>query len=171
MRNLGLPLLIYQEYERQAVQVELLSSWRATTGSHTPPNETDTQALVPTDIYIWIDPLSKLEPSLWSYEAFLRDKAHMWIGNGHTDAEYLEVDRRRQMEGKISREGTVGVNTNSHLPKFGHTMRDKHFSFEKGYINLNHGGRGATPKSVLKAKLDWMGELFNFSYTSYIACT
>lgn len=58
------------------------------------------------------------------------------------------------MEGKIIRENEQDVND---LPKFGHEMRDKYFSFEKGYINLNHGGRGATPKSVMQAKLKWMG--------------
>lgn len=58
------------------------------------------------------------------------------------------------MEGKIIRENEQDV---PDLPKFGHEMRDKHFSFEKGYINLNHGGRGATPKPVMQAKLKWMG--------------
>lgn len=111
---------------------------------------------VDSDVYIWIDSPKNLESSLWSYEAFLRDKAHMWIGNGHSDAEYLEVDRRRQMEGKIIRNENGYKDKN--FPKFGHEMRDKHFSFEKGYINLNHGGRGATPKAVTQAKLKWMGE-------------
>lgn len=161
-----------QEYERQPVQVVLLSSWRATTGSRTPPpksqeEELDSAAptLVPTDVYIWTDPLTKLEPLLWSYEAFLRDKSHMWIGNGEqADAEYLEVDRRRQMDGKIVRPTSLDRSTkNNHqtnghdFPNFGHEMRDKYFCFEKGYINLNHGGRGATPKPVLEAKLRWMG--------------
>lgn len=80
----------------------------------------------------------------------------MWIGNGQSEAEYLEVDRRRQMEGKIIRQN--GHERNS-LPEFGHSMRDQYFSFERGYINLNHGGRGATPKPVLQAKLKWMGML------------
>lgn len=162
-----------QEYERQPVQIVLLSSWRATTGSSTPPPKSQeegldsaTPTLVPTDVYIWTDPLSKLEPSLWSYEAFLRDKSHMWIGHGEqADAEYLEVDRRRQMDGKIIRPTSLdratktNRQTNGHdLPNFGHEMRDKYFCFEKRYINLNHGGRGATPKPVLEAKLRWMGK-------------
>lgn len=82
----------------------------------------------------------------------------MWIGNGHNEAEYVEVDRRRQMEGKIIRSNGHIHEKKSDLPKFGHSMRDQCFSFEKGYINLNHGGRGATPKSVIQAKLKWMGE-------------
>lgn len=52
-------------------------------------------------VYLWIAPTSMLEPALWTFEEFMRDKAHMWIGNGANDAEYMEVDRRRQMEGKI----------------------------------------------------------------------
>jgi hypothetical protein len=100
-----------------------------------------------------------LEPSLWSYEAFLREKAHMWVGNGSSDAEYLEVDRRRQMEGKIVRTPSQQSQEPSiSLPRFGHEIRDKHFSMEKGYINLNNGGRGAVPKPVSEAKRRWLGK-------------
>lgn len=107
-----------------------------------------------------------LEPSLWSYEDFLREKAHLWVGNGGDgNADYVEVDRRRQMEGKIIHDRSSstdrsrdGRDTMKSWPEFGHAMRDAQFSFEHGYLNLNHGGRGALPKYVKKAKERLMGE-------------
>ena len=38
---------------------------------------------------------------LWSYEDFLRDKLHLWVGNRTDKDAYAEVDRRRRMNGKI----------------------------------------------------------------------
>ena len=95
-----------------------------------------------------------LESNLWSFEDFIRDKAHRWIGNGAIEAEYTEVDRRRQMEGKIThrREGSNGI------PKFGHGMLSQ-FALDPDYTNLNHGGVGAAPKVVLEARRKWQGEL------------
>lgn len=80
----------------------------------------------------------------------MRDKAAAWIGNGTTHPDYAEVDRRRQMDGKID----YGTNAQD-LPAFGKAMREKCFSFEKGFINLNHGGRGASPKIVMETMRKW----------------
>ncbi|EGD80930.1 hypothetical protein PTSG_01513 [Salpingoeca rosetta] len=46
--------------------------------------------------------------------------------------------------------GCVGTSTSSHAtaaPAFGHGMLE-HFQLQEGFLNLNHGSFGATPKSV-----------------------
>lgn len=107
-------------------------------------------------VYIWIGGLDKLSPELWSYEEFLRDKLHRWVGgppggesdpNSGEENEYAEVDRRRAMNGKIvssEQKGDEGV-----LPIFGHRVRDEFWSFEKGYTNLNHGAPHVLLRSLL----------------------
>lgn len=52
-------------------------------------------------VYQWIGGAGRLNRQIWSYDEFLHEKAHLWIGNSNNDIEYLEVDRRRQMGGKI----------------------------------------------------------------------
>ncbi|CAL1700274.1 unnamed protein product [Somion occarium] len=77
--------------------------------------------------YIW-KALSQLEPALWEYEQFIRDSAWKWVGDGSRDnKDYIEVDRRRQMNGRIIRttpmdsdegnvEADVGVIVESDVP-------------------------------------------------------
>ena len=51
--------------------------------------------------YIYAGPLKGLSPELWSYEDFVRENAWKWVGRGAHDNEYyIEVDRRREMDGK-----------------------------------------------------------------------
>ncbi|KAI0359950.1 hypothetical protein OH77DRAFT_1419325 [Trametes cingulata] len=53
------------------------------------------------ETYIYAGPLSQLSPELWSYEDFVRENAWKWVGRGAMDEEYyVEVDRRREMDGK-----------------------------------------------------------------------
>lgn len=61
----------------------------------------------------------------------MRDKAARWIGTEGAE-EYAEVDRRRAMAGFI----TPPV---EELPVFGKEFRNKYWSFDKGYTNVNHG--------------------------------
>lgn len=139
----------HQEYKIAEVNVDLLSAWRAAKAPFMAVAHTQTS---PANVYVWIASQSMLEPNLWSFQDFMRDKAHRWIGHGAEDAEYAEVDRRRQMEGKIRhrRDGSNGE------PQFGHAMR-QHFALDPDYINLNHGGVGAAPQIVLKARREWQG--------------
>ncbi|KAI0787723.1 hypothetical protein C8Q74DRAFT_1253440 [Fomes fomentarius] len=50
--------------------------------------------------YIYAGPLRDLAPELWSYEDFVRTNAWKWVGRGAMDDNYVEVDRRREMDGK-----------------------------------------------------------------------
>ncbi|KAI5481341.1 aminotransferase, class V/Cysteine desulfurase [Pseudohyphozyma bogoriensis] len=143
------------EYERRTVTVQVMST-----------GETKTAG-----IYIWIAPLSRLSPSLWSFADFMRDKAHRWVGSGG-DEEYLEVDRRRAMQGVIT--PNAADEDERKLPEFGKEMR-KNWTFADGWVNLNHGSYGAPPKQVIDAmraiqdcsfaapdqfiKVDYMSEL------------
>lgn len=101
------------------------------------------------EVYLWTDPLSRLSTSLWTFEDFLRDSAHRWVGQeGGERGEYAEVDRRRAMGGFITPTGVKEVEekvrkeqqngSNQHEP-FGRALAEKYFSFPKGWINLNHG--------------------------------
>ncbi|EJF64746.1 hypothetical protein BD309DRAFT_945513 [Dichomitus squalens] len=56
---------------------------------------------LPAQTYIYAGPLRDLSPELWSYEDFVRENAWKWVGTGARDNEYyVEVDRRRDMDGK-----------------------------------------------------------------------
>lgn len=122
-----------QEYKRVPVQVSLAAG-----------------ATAPAEVYLWTDLLSRLERSLWTFEDFLRDSAHRWVGKeGENRGEYREVDRRRAMNGCITPTGVrelsdkvkseLQVNGDGRYAEFGRKLADKYFSFDKGWINLNHG--------------------------------
>lgn len=124
--------LALQEYTRTAVSVHPLSPQSQPQPSH---------------VYLWTDPLSRLAPELWTFEQFLRDKAHRWVGVAG-EKEYAEVDRRREMKGDISpssRDEQVDSSGREEgqgeLEPFGRAFGKKWWTFEEGWINLNHGKR------------------------------
>ncbi|TDL19892.1 hypothetical protein BD410DRAFT_899874 [Rickenella mellea] len=96
------------EYTREKVHVHVL-------GTFEPLNDTSEQTVpahakelpsefgdpIETDVYIWAAPTSLLDPKLWSYDTFIRDNAWKWVGPTEDRESYLEVDRRRQMNGNI----------------------------------------------------------------------
>ncbi|ELU40633.1 lolT-1 [Rhizoctonia solani AG-1 IA] len=99
------------------------------------------------ETYVWAVETSRLEPVIWEYDTFVKEKLWKWAGSGADDNEYYEeVDRRRDMNGVIvvpsGGEGTLKPDYT-----FGHNML-QHFMFEEGYINLNHGSYGSLPKPV-----------------------
>ncbi|KAF8673990.1 PLP-dependent transferase [Rhizoctonia solani] len=99
------------------------------------------------ETYVWAVETSRLEPVIWEYDTFVKEKLWKWAGSGTDDNEYYEeVDRRRDMNGVIvvpsGGEGTLKPDYT-----FGHNML-QHFMFEEGYINLNHGSYGSLPKPV-----------------------
>jgi len=56
--------------------------------------------------YIWCKPLTRLIPSLWSFDDFVKNNAWKWAGVHADNREYMEVDaRRREMGGFILRCG------------------------------------------------------------------
>ncbi|GAA6033452.1 hypothetical protein JCM8097_001404 [Rhodosporidiobolus ruineniae] len=127
-------------------------------------------SLVSASVYHWTAPLSRLEPRLWTFEAFLRDSAHRWVGAGsENNADYAEVDRRRAMAGVITPRGVkaeadkveqelkegklearLAEGERSELPKLGKEVREKYWQFEEGWVNLNHGAYGAAPRPVVE---------------------
>ncbi|KAJ2965769.1 hypothetical protein NUW54_g14007 [Trametes sanguinea] len=50
-----------------------------------------------------------LSPELWSYDDFVRENAWKWVGRGEVDEYYVEVDRRREMDGKTLQTAIVNV--------------------------------------------------------------
>ncbi|KAK4056380.1 hypothetical protein OIO90_002523 [Microbotryomycetes sp. JL221] len=136
------------EYKRVAVNVSL-----------------EAGAQAPAEVYVWTDPLSRLEQSLWTFQDFLRESAHRWVGQqGEERQEYKEVDRRRAMNGNITPTGVREIADkvkadylNSHangkqqVEEFGRSLARKYFNFERGWINLNHGSYGVAPKPVVDA--------------------
>lgn len=82
-------------------------------------------------VYLWDSSLSRLAPTLWSYEDFCRDKLSRWV---HNSEEYAEVDRRRQMNGQTTPREELPV---------GHENRQRFWTFETGWTPINHGSYGA----------------------------
>lgn len=67
---------------------------------------------IPANTYLWIQPISELKPDIWDYAEFVRDNAWKWVGSAPAAREneyYLEVDRRREMDGHIVRHEIVNV--------------------------------------------------------------
>jgi hypothetical protein len=46
-------------------------------------------------------PLSKLSPDVWSYETFMKQNAHKWVGPESDREDYLVVEQRRELIGGI----------------------------------------------------------------------
>ncbi|ORY56810.1 pyridoxal phosphate-dependent transferase [Leucosporidium creatinivorum] len=109
------------------------------------------------EVYLWSDPLSRLSASIWTFEEFLRESAHRWVGaEGEKRGEYAEVDRRRAMGGFITPTGVREVEQKAlraekEYEPFGKSLREKYWTFEKGWVNLNHGSYGSAPKPVIDA--------------------
>ncbi|CAE7095508.1 unnamed protein product [Rhizoctonia solani] len=107
---------------------------------------TELPSTLKVEAYIWAAATSRLEPIIWEYDTFVKDKLWKWAGSGAGGNEYYEeVDRRRDMNGVIvvpSGEGTLKPDYT-----FGHNMLN-HFMFDEGYINLNHGSYGSIPRMV-----------------------
>ncbi|EKM58315.1 uncharacterized protein PHACADRAFT_252535 [Phanerochaete carnosa HHB-10118-sp] len=75
-------------------------------------NLPSTHPAIEASTYIWIQPISELSPDIWDYAEFVRDNAWKWVGSSPTAQEndyYLEVDRRREMDGHIERHEIVTV--------------------------------------------------------------
>ncbi|GJE88663.1 gamma-glutamylcyclotransferase [Phanerochaete sordida] len=71
-----------------------------------------THPALQANTYLWIQPISELKPDIWDYAEFVRDNAWKWVGASPAAQEneyYLEVDRRREMDGQIVRHGIVSV--------------------------------------------------------------
>ncbi|PVF97291.1 PLP-dependent transferase [Serendipita vermifera] len=131
-------------------------------------------------VYVWNKSplLETLEPDIWSYETFVKENLHRWIGNEADRSSYTDVDRRREKFEAVIREGNVvdmkaadvilreetatmvdypgdsnanaDANAAEEEYKFGHTML-KYWGFEQGYINLNNGSYGSPPRPVIEA--------------------
>jgi hypothetical protein len=157
-----------QDYERQLVTVVPLAVQQPLSvtadddgvvfDSVTYPSKEQIPELGTTAyVYVWNKPpLETLDPEIWSYQAFLEDNLHNWVGEA-SKLSYLDVDNRREAIGRLTAErptlpvitGSSGIslqlgNTNPASDSnqveyiFGHAMR-KHFCFDEGYVNLNHG--------------------------------
>lgn len=60
-------------------------------------------APIPAQTYVWSQPISRLSSNIWEYTDFMRDSAHKWVGaDANSNADYIEVDRRRAMNGNTA---------------------------------------------------------------------
>ncbi|OSD06492.1 hypothetical protein PYCCODRAFT_1431487 [Trametes coccinea BRFM310] len=64
---------------------------------------------ISAETYIYAGPMSSLSPELWSYDDFVRENAWKWVGRGERDEYYVEVDRRREMDGKTLQTAIVNA--------------------------------------------------------------
>ncbi|GAA5877343.1 hypothetical protein JCM8547_003839 [Rhodosporidiobolus lusitaniae] len=135
-------------------------------------------------VYRWTAPISRLSPSVWTFEAFMRDSAHRWVGVGANDNPgFAEVDRRRAMGGVITprgvkeeaekveqelREGRLDKELAKNVDdvQFGKKFREKYWRFKEGWVNINHGSYGAAPVPVvhrflsLRKRIDEASDIF-----------
>lgn len=108
------------EYTRETISVHPLAPFISLTDSEKPDSTvvpTHAPPLPPLDtlpepitvqIYIWSQPLSRLTADLWDYDEFIEKNAWKWVGPRAEGAgEYVEVDRRREMNGQIVRTAIV----------------------------------------------------------------
>ncbi|GAA6011165.1 hypothetical protein JCM10207_005520 [Rhodosporidiobolus poonsookiae] len=147
------------EYTRSPCSVSVLP----TLGSSLVPSP-PTHATV----YRWTAPISRLAPQIWTFEEFLRDSAHRWVGVGANDnPDYAEVDRRRAMGGFITprgvqeearkveqeiKEGKLDAKLDDVVHEsvaFGKALRERYWRFEKDWVNINNGSYGVAPAPVI----------------------
>ncbi|KAH7925495.1 hypothetical protein BV22DRAFT_1088955 [Leucogyrophana mollusca] len=68
------------------------------------PTPSELGSPVEASTYVWCRPLDELRSQLWTFEEFVKYNAWKWVGAGSAgNADYHEVDKRREMEGIIVR--------------------------------------------------------------------
>jgi hypothetical protein len=117
-----------------------------------PPEET---LHVKAHVYVWNKPPQEtLDPAIWSYDTFVKDNLHKWVGSEAYRNSYADVDKARELVGidqsivaqrmqKTTSASPQDLKSISSPGKdqeyvFGHPML-KYFCFEDGYVNLNNG--------------------------------
>jgi hypothetical protein len=117
-----------------------------------PPEET---LHVKAQVYVWNKPPQEtLDPAIWSYDTFVKDNLHKWVGSEAHRNSYADVDKARELVGidqsiiaqrmqKTASASPQDLKSISSAGKdqeyvFGHPML-KYFCFEDGYVNLNNG--------------------------------
>ena len=85
------------EYQQAEVEATLLTQLASSVvdASISSAHVLQTGSTMPALVYTWSASLSRLEPCLWSYEDFLRDKAQRWIGSRVEVDDFLIVDESR----------------------------------------------------------------------------
>ena len=100
--------------------------------------------------YVWAKGIDTLDPKIWSYETFVREKLTRWLG-GQGGKNYEGVDAQRAQDILSTTTATapqLNEAAEAQIEKieqekkdefvFGHGMR-KWFGMDLGYINLNNG--------------------------------
>ncbi|WVQ86188.1 hypothetical protein IAT38_008356 [Cryptococcus sp. DSM 104549] len=119
--------------------------------------------------YVWSDSLQRLEPAIWSFEAFLQAKESAWndlpsewfIGREDQQGSSAPVEdspreltnddplaNGHKIEEEDGDEEKVKGKTVEGYPDFGHAQLTN-WGFGKGYVNLNHGSYGSPPNPVV----------------------
>jgi hypothetical protein len=153
----GLRTLIHslQEYKRELVKVyplapvQPLSTAEGGDVCETFDLPTKFDHAVDTHTYVWAKGTDTLEPEIWSYEIFVKEKLTRWLG-GAGGKNYEEVDAQRA-QSILSTVTATGPQwndvTEAEVEKieqekdefvFGREMR-KWFGMDPNYINLNNG--------------------------------
>ncbi|KAF7970625.1 hypothetical protein HWV62_23559 [Athelia sp. TMB] len=108
------------EYTRERVPVHPISAYSTLSPAPRTPHaipaavpHSHSAASLPPPVmahtYIWCQPPAQLTPSLWSFEEFVAKNAWKWVGAGAAgNPDFLEVDKRREMGGFITRCGVRG---------------------------------------------------------------
>ncbi|TYJ56553.1 hypothetical protein B9479_002800 [Cryptococcus floricola] len=115
-------------------------------------------------VYVWSDPLNRLEPEVWDFQSFTKAKQDDWndlpvewydsVDKGRTElaspnSASINGDQNGKVEDEGSDEGLVGRQAEGY-EDFGHNLL-KQWAFSDGYVNLNHGSYGSPPLPVISA--------------------
>ena len=85
------------EYRQAEVEATLLTQLASSVvdANVSSAHVLQTGSTMPALVYTWSANLSRLEPRLWSYEDFLRDKAQRWVGPKVEVDDFVIVDESR----------------------------------------------------------------------------
>ncbi|EIW69330.1 hypothetical protein TREMEDRAFT_43923 [Tremella mesenterica DSM 1558] len=108
-------------------------------------------------VYTWSAGLDRLDPKVWSFAEFVKERADQWTGKDTTEFDEIEHHLAIRAEPGIRDEKSqsdfkpTGVKgkTKEGFPDFGRNML-KYWGFQPGYVNLNHGSYGSPPKPVIE---------------------
>lgn len=146
-----------QEYKRELVKVYPLALDQplstADSGDVCEPFDLPNEFnhAVNAHTYVWANGIDTLDPKIWSYETFVKEKLTRWLG-GEGGKNYEEVDAQRTQPILPTTAATAAPPQNepagAQIEKveqekreefvFGRGMR-KWFDMDPSYINLNNG--------------------------------
>ncbi|WVQ77138.1 hypothetical protein IAR50_006821 [Cryptococcus sp. DSM 104548] len=158
-----LPRTLRDPTIRDKVEESSSQKGKSTTNGDTPVPATPAN-MTEAFVYVWSDPLERLEPEVWDFKSFTKAKEDDWndlpaewydmVDKGRTepdgsDSASVNDHQEAEVEEDGSDERVLGRKAEGY-EDFGHNLL-KQWAFSEGYVNLNHGSYGSPPLPVISA--------------------